>query len=178
MKNQPFFRAYPLNKWNIVTIVGYTLFSVGLLFYYLFANQPKVGILPVYLIVTQLGLYFGQYRAIRNVYVHAFWFMVGIAHLVTAYYIAHNPALSGVCGLLTNTLATVILLQLLRFASLKLQGKELVAADKGSFDMFKERKITWTDRLLFFVYFVCGIFGFKFFSVYSEKYLLNPIWLH
>jgi len=167
MKNQPFFRAYPLNKWNIVTIVGYTLFSVGLLFYYLFANQPKVDILPVYLMFTQLGLYFFQYRAIRNVYVYAFWFMVGIAHLVTAYYIAHNPALNGVCGLLTNTLATVILLQLLRFASLKLQGKELAAPSKTGFDMFDERKITWTDRLLFFVYLVSWFCGFTFFSVYT-----------
>lgn len=174
MKNQPFFRAYPLNKWNIVTIVGYTLFSVGLLFYYLFAKHPNDGILAIYLMVTHYGLYLGQYRAIRNLYVYAFWFMVGISHLVTAYYIAHNPALNFVCSLLADTIVMLILLQLLRFASLKLQGKELVAPDRGRRDIFNDRRLTWIDRLLFVVYSVvylisllcCGLF----FSIYARTH--------
>lgn len=58
-------------------------------------------------------------------------------------------------ALLRNTLILLILFQLLRFISLKMQHQEFVCPPKGGGeDFFDKRNVTGVDRLVFVIYFV------------------------
>jgi hypothetical protein len=55
---------------------------------------------------------------------------------------------------LRNTIILLLLFQVLRFLSLKVQQRELVAPSRGSWiDSFDERIVTVVDFALFFAYF-------------------------
>lgn len=68
-----------------------------------------------------------------------------------------NPRGHSATGL-RNTIILLLLFQILRIISLKIQKQELVAPTRGSAtDLFDERKITFTDFFLFTIYFVATI---------------------
>ena len=46
----------------------------------------------------------------------------------------------------------LVLFQVLRFVSLKIQNLELVPADRSGFNDLDERKISMVDYILFFIY--------------------------
>ncbi|MFP5437552.1 MAG: hypothetical protein ACLGH8_07210 [Bacteroidia bacterium] len=163
MENQPFFRAYHLSIWNILTIIVYTVISVGLLYYYVYEAYPENKYLLVYVIGTQLFFFLAQYRAIRNLYMYLFWLLVGIAHAITAYFIKDISLFQFPAGHLSvtmaNTLIVVLLMQVLRYISVKLQSKEFVAPNRSGTDLFNERKPTWVDFLCTAIYFTVLFLG-------------------
>jgi|TARA_B110000977_G_scaffold181676_1_gene242595 hypothetical protein len=53
---------------------------------------------------------------------------------------------------LKNTVVMLVLFQVLRFVSLKIQNLELVPADRSGFNDLDERKISMVDYILFFIY--------------------------
>tara|TARA_B110000285_G_scaffold135171_1_gene151466 strand:- start:681 stop:899 length:219 start_codon:yes stop_codon:yes gene_type:complete len=54
---------------------------------------------------------------------------------------------------LKNTVVMLVLFQVLRFVSLKIQNLELVPADRSGFNDLDERIISMADYILFFIYF-------------------------
>jgi len=54
---------------------------------------------------------------------------------------------------LRNTVVMLVLFQVLRFVSLKIQNLELVPADRSGFNDLDERIISMADYILFFIYF-------------------------
>jgi hypothetical protein len=58
---------------------------------------------------------------------------------------------------LRNTIILLVLFQVLRFASIRLQGKELVAPSRGRTDLFDERPVTFVDFILFVCYIAATI---------------------
>ena len=53
---------------------------------------------------------------------------------------------------LRNTVVMLVLFQVLRFVSLKIQNLELVPADRSGFNDLDERIISMADYILFFIY--------------------------
>lgn len=163
MKTQPFFRAYPLTIWNILTIIVYSLFSVGLWFYYNYETYPSPAYLFDYIMGTQLVLIVFQYRAIRNMNMYLFWLVVGIGHATAAYFIKDVSLFQFPAGhisvTMANSLVLVLLLQVLRFFSLKLQRREFITPK----DIHNERKVTWVDYVCTFSYMVVLFLGIFYF---------------
>ena len=54
---------------------------------------------------------------------------------------------------LRNTVVMLVLFQVLRFVSLKIQNLELVPADRSGFNDLDERIISMADYILLFIYF-------------------------
>ncbi|MFP9112937.1 hypothetical protein ACLI1A_03285 [Flavobacterium sp. RHBU_3] len=162
MKNQPFFRTYPLTIWNILTIIGYILLSTGLLYYYVYEPDPQRDYLLIYILATQMFLT-SQYRAVRNLYMCLFWLLIGICHVVTAYFIKDILLFQFPAGHLSvpmaNTFILVLVMQVIRYISLQLQGEEFVAPNRGGKDLFDERKPTWVDFLCTGIYFTVLFLG-------------------
>jgi|GEM_PF-5429354 len=99
MIEQSFLRAYPLTLWNYITIALYTVASIVILYYYVFAEKPEQNYIFFYVIGTQLFLYFFQYRAIRNLYMYLFWLLVALLHFIVALVIRDNPLFMFVRGI-------------------------------------------------------------------------------
>lgn len=162
MKNQPFFRAYPLTIWNILTIIGYILLSTGLLYYYVYEPDPARDYLFIYIFGTQMFLTI-QYRAVRNLYMYLFWLVVGVGHATAAYIIKNVALFQFPAGHLSvpmaNTFILVLVMQVIRYISLQLQGEEFVAPNRSGNDLFDERKPTWVDFLCTGIYFTVLFLG-------------------
>lgn len=159
LKTQPFFRTYPLTIWNKLTIISYILLSVWLWFYYHYTEYPSPDRLLGYIIGTQLVLIGFEYRAIRNLYMYLFWLVVGVGHATAAYLIKDVPLFQFPAGhisvTMANTLILVLLLQVLRFFSLKLQRSEFITPK----DIHNERKVTWVDYVCTYAYMVVFFLG-------------------
>lgn len=159
LKTKPFFRTYPLTIWNKLTIISYILLSVWLWFYYHYKTYPLPSYLLGYIMGTQLLLIGFQYRAIRNLYMYLFWLVAGVGHATAAYAIKDVPLFQFPAGhisvTMANTLVLVLLLQVLRSFSLKLQGQEFITPK----DIHNERKARWVDYVCTFVYIVVLFLG-------------------
>jgi hypothetical protein len=101
-----------------------------------------------------------QYKAIRKPLVYIFWFMIGLAHLAAYLLLKQTDSFIPEIVLLRNTIILLVLIQLLRWISLRVQGMDLVGAQRGGRDIFNERRITLFDILLTFIYLgtVLGLF--------------------
>lgn len=54
---------------------------------------------------------------------------------------------------LVNTIILLLLFQLLRYVSLKIQHREFVAPQKGGrTDLFEDKKVTFSDYIVFVIY--------------------------
>ena len=62
--------------------------------------------------------------------------------------IDNAPIVSG----LGSTALLLILFQILRFASLKIQHQELVAPSRARYDIYDNRRVNFLDIILFFIY--------------------------
>ncbi len=156
---QPIFYFDKLKTWDKVTIVLYLLLSIGLWYYFYntASNKTQRNILLGYAFGTQLFFYFFNYKSLRNLSVYFFWVVVGIIHLFIYFQLKDNQTLLNVRGHsatgLRNTIILLLVFQVLRFISARTQGQELVSPSKGSTtDLFDDRRITFIDFILFFIY--------------------------
>jgi hypothetical protein len=163
--DQPFFNSKPLSTWSWASLIVYI--SLGI---YLYCNytQALEFILFLYACVPLLMLYFIGYRALRNIFYFLCWLVIAVIHLYIYCKVKDNPLFAPnkfrdiniVIGF-RNTIISLLILQVLRYASLKIQGQELVSVSKGgTTDLFDGRKITLTDKTLFLVYAVVLILMF------------------
>lgn len=147
------------DKWVMAI---YLLISV--IVWYLYNNvinsRERGAIIFFYGYGTQFFLYMLQYKAIRKPLVYIFWFMMGLAHLAAYLLLKQTDSFIPEIILLRNTIILLVLIQLLRWISLRVQGMDLVGAQRGGRDIFNERRITPFDILLTFIYLgtVLGLF--------------------
>lgn len=158
MNNLPFFRRYKPSPWNIVTMSLYTILSVGMLYYYAYAEFPKADYLFIYGFGTHLFLYCYQYKALRNFNIYLFWFAVSIIQLAFYLRLKDEKSFFSPAGLssaqpLRNTIILIILFQLLRYVSIQTQRKELVCPERSGNDFYDNRKPTRIDYLCLIIYF-------------------------
>jgi len=158
MENK-FIRYEKLNKWNILTLCLYLSLSIFLLIYNLQSNYNHEDLIFFYGFGTQFFLYLFQYRALRNFNYFLIWLGIGFVQFcifivlkrTPEFILVHSNTIFG----LRSTLITLLLFQLLRFISLKIQGKELIAPPKGTTpDFYDSRKGTTIDFVCFIIFLV------------------------
>ncbi|PSR52512.1 hypothetical protein AHMF7605_02720 [Adhaeribacter arboris] len=158
-----------LRTWDIVTILLYSFISLGLYFFYTSTESvvQKKDILFWYPLGTQVFFYFLNYKSLRNLTVYFIWFFFSLIHFYIYLQLITIPLLEGVkvhaaIGL-RNTALLLILFQILRFISTKVQGKELVCPSRGGTDILEERNVTLVDFALFVIYlFFLVVLGLNF----------------
>jgi hypothetical protein len=150
-----FEKSDTFDKWSIGLYSGFTL-----LLFYVF--EIEKDFIFGYALLTQLFLYIVCYRSLRNLTVYFLWIGIGLFHFYLYQIFKDDPTLQMLRGHaampLRNTIPLLLIFQILRFLSLKIQGQELVSPSKGSAtDLFDERKVNWLDIVFFFTYLGCLI---------------------
>jgi hypothetical protein len=161
---RPIFYFEELKSFDKWTIGLYLLLTFGLLYYFQttsnieYRNQIIFG----YAFLTQFGLYLFCYKSLRNLTVFLIWIGIGLFHLYIYYNLKDDTSLQMFRGHsstpLRNTVPLLLLFQVLRFLSAKIQGQELVGPSRGATtDLFDERKVNWLDFVFFAIYAGCTI---------------------
>lgn len=162
--NQPIFYFEGLKAFDKWSMGLYILLTLILMYYFETTtdNSIRNSIIFGYALLTQFGLYVFCYRSLRNLTSFLFWLLIGLFHLYVYSILKDDQTLQMFRGHsatpLRNTVWLLILFQVLRFLSAKLQGQELVAPSKGATtDLFDERKVNWLDFTFFFIYMTCMV---------------------
>lgn len=159
MKKKPFFYFEELKPFDALVIVLYVIFTLGLVVVYNVANNETIVKVQIaYMVLPQLFIYTFFYVSLRNLKAFTAWFFITLIHLIIYFVFIRKdqtnkywyPSL----GFL-NTIILLILYQILRYISLKLQRREFVSPAKGGgLDLIENKKLTATDYFLFVIYFL------------------------
>lgn len=155
---KPFIYYDSLKPWEIFSMLLYAIATIGIILVLVFSKpEAKQITMIMYIVLSQLGIYLGLYKSLRNFTAYSLWFGFGIVHLILFLCFRGNPAIemyrgNPTVGLL-NTIVFLVLFQLLRYLSLKFQHREFVApARSGGPDLFDNKKVTFADFVIFVIY--------------------------
>jgi hypothetical protein len=162
---QPIFyfeKLKPFDKW---TIGLYMVLTLGLIYFFGTpdGNENRSQVIFGYAFLTQFCLYVFCYKSLRNLTVFFIWVAIGLFHLYLFSILKNDETLQMFRGHsatpLRNTVPLLLLFQVFRFLSAKIQGQELVGPSRGSTtDLFEERRVNWLDYTFFVIYAGCAIF--------------------
>jgi uncharacterized membrane protein len=155
---RPFFHFEELKSFDKISIGVYAIATI--VFWFLFKSgglETKKGIIIAYAVIPQLCLYFFLYVSLRNFKVYLIWLFFGFVHLTIYFSFKKNENLTMYRGnplsIFTATIILLLLFQLLRFLSLKIQHREFVAPAKGGGkDLIENKDISATDYLILVIY--------------------------
>lgn len=149
------------DKWSIGL---YLLLTFGLFYYFgtASANENRSLVIFGYAFLTQFCLYIFCYKSLRNLTVFFIWIFIGLFHLYLYNILKDDATLQMFRGHsatpLRNTIPLLILFQIFRFLSAKIQNQELVAPSRwATTNLFNERRVNWLDFAFFFIYAGCVI---------------------
>lgn len=155
----PFFYFAKLNRWDLISIAVYSLLTAGLWYYFVITPEysHRRVVLYVYAIWTQLVLFALNYKSLRNLAVYLIWIAFACLHLFGYFQLRGNAMLQSfgfhASTGLRNTILLLLLFQVLRYLSLRIQGRELICpSTKGRPDPFDGRTPGFTDFILMAVY--------------------------
>jgi hypothetical protein len=156
-KKKPFIYFDKLTKWNIVVIAIYFIFTLFVIFNYTLGEVNAGDILIFYALLPHLVGYFFMYKALRNFTMYSICFGFAIVHVFLYFLFRGSPKLQMVKGdpspLLLNSIVLIVLFQVLRYLSIKMQKREFVVPAKGGGkDLFDNIELSGTDYLLFVIY--------------------------
>ena len=151
-----------LDKWDYSTIIIYLILTI-------FIYERPEGFpymkewVMGYSIMSPLLLYGLNYKSMRKFNVWLVWFGFSLVHLVMYSHFSNDMNLQFMRGSAANglqfTWVLLLLFQFNRFVSLKIQNKEVVSLSRGgTTDLWDNRKITFVDGVLFFLYYFTTIF--------------------
>lgn len=158
-KKKPFFWSQDLKPWEKRVIYIYLVITITLCFWYHnTGSNIRQGILIGYAFITQISLYFGLYTSLRNLKSYVIWCCFGLFQLCVYFFIKDDPSLQMPRGNpatdLRNTIVLLLLFQILRYISLKLQNREFVApAHGGGKDLFENKQPSFVDFIILIMYF-------------------------
>ncbi len=153
--NKPIFYFDKPDKWDLTTVLLY----LGLTVFIFFTNiSTKRDWIFTYSLGTHLFIYFFNYKSLRKPNIWLIWLLFSLVHLFLYYQFGNDPELQMFRGAAAHglqfTWLLLILFQLLRFISAKIQNQELVAPSKSRTDIWDNRKVTVVDFVLFVIYMV------------------------
>jgi hypothetical protein len=155
---KPFIYYNSLNLWESACMMLYAIVTISVILTIVFAKpEIKQITIVMYIVLSQLGMYFGLYTSLRNFKAYLLWICFSVMHIILFFCFRGNPTIeiyrgSPTTGLL-NTIILLILFQLLRYLSLKLQNREFVAPPKGGGpDLFENKKVSFTDFAILVIY--------------------------
>lgn len=155
---KPFIYYDSLKPWENACLLLYAIVTIGVILTLVFAKPDvKQVTIIMYIVLSQLGMYFGLYTSLRNFTAYLLWFGFGIVHTVLFFCFRNNLTIEmyrgdPTVGLL-NTIVLLLLFQFLRYLSIKFQKREFVAPAKGGGpDLFENKKLTSADFAIFIIY--------------------------
>ena len=154
-----------LNFSEIIFFILYSFFTLILLFVLDILNDKEFAriLLLFYSSGTILFLYIFGYKSLRKLLFTQICILIGLIHVMIFLFIKDNIDLYSKRGhsgnALNYTILAVVLFQILRFISLKIQQKELVCPDRSGIDMFDNRKTNFFD-FIFFLFYILAFVGF------------------
>jgi hypothetical protein len=155
---KPFIRFEKLKPFDIVAIVIYSIFTLGVLVnYYLGTAHSKQVMLIAYAVTAQIFMYFFLYVSLRNFTSFLIWSGFSFVHILMYLIFKGNSELIMVRGnpsfQLINTSVLLVLFQLLRYFSIKMQHREFVVPSKGGGkDLFENKEISPVDYVVLLIY--------------------------
>ncbi len=160
MNEKPFLYFDKLTQWNVGVIVFYIIFTIVVVFINTSGRADVAQmVLIAYVVITQLMGYFFMYKALRNFTVYLICCGFALLHIFLYFLFKGNLGLKTVQGdfssALFNSIILIILFQVLRYLSLKIQKREFVVPAKGGGkDLFDNIEPSIVDKILFVIYFV------------------------
>jgi len=150
---KPLFYFEELNSWDKIIIWFYGIASIVFVIYnYWGADEHKADFLIFYTIFPQIFSYFFNYVSLRNLKSFFIWFGFGTLHIVFYFLVKDNAIYDTGRALLLNTVILLLIYQVLRIISLKVQHQELVLPARGGKDIFDNRSATLVDFVLLMIY--------------------------
>ncbi|SDE17220.1 hypothetical protein SAMN05216464_104217 [Mucilaginibacter pineti] len=155
---KPFIYYEDLKPWEFTVAVIYALATLGVIVTcYLGSGDTKQITIIMYGGLPQMFLYFFMYVSLRNFRSYLIWFGFGIGHLILYFIYKGDLELQMYRGNpsagLVNTIPLLLLFQLLRYASRKIQRREFVAPAKGGGpDLIENKKVTFIDFAICMIY--------------------------
>jgi len=155
MQQPIFYFKMPTNA-ELISLFGYLLLSILLYFHIKsLSSVDQESYFFMYALGTQMILYFFGYRALRNMTYFSCCIVFALIHFYIYWQLKDDQTLirygPGV-NLFRNTILFLLLFQVLRIISLKIQHQELVSISKSEKDIFQERKVTVIDKVLSVIY--------------------------
>lgn len=150
---------------EIITIIIYLVisFAILLVFNYSHNIELKKLLLSFYSSSTILFLYIFGYKSLRKMIFTQIWIFISLIHLIFFLLTKNNTDLfykrGSAVSLFGYTFIAIILIQLFRFISLKIQKKELVCPSSGGIDMFDNRETNFFDNIFFLLY-ILAVVGY------------------
>jgi len=155
---KPFIHYEALKPWEITVIKIYTIITLCIaLSRFVLSAEARPEVIIIYAGFTQLFSYVFLYVSLRNFKVYLIWLSFGVIHFILYLCFKADAALEMVNGnasrLLINTLPLLLLFQLLRYFSMKVQQREFVVPAKGGgTDIIERKKISGIDYLILLIY--------------------------
>lgn len=164
-KQQPFFYFKKLLLWE-KWVIGIYLFLTFLLIacYEKLDIATSKNVLTLYIILPQLSFSLIFYKSLRNLSFYLFWFAIGIIQfgiylfMIGDYYQQMSPGQYYTPVEYRNTIILLLLFQLLRWVSIKIQHKEFVLPSRTGKDLFDNREYTFLDFMILVAY-MAGFLG-------------------
>jgi len=159
MGKKPFIYFNKLSKDHITLVVAYFIFTTIIIFICISGSTDAAQIALIgYVVATQLAGYFFMYKALRDFTTYLICFGFAVLHILLYFLFKGNPNLEVVKGnissALLNSFALLVLFQILRYFSLKIQKREFVVPSHGGGkDLFDNIEPSPTDYALFVIYF-------------------------
>ncbi len=154
-KKPPFYFE-ELNSWDKGAIGLYGLASIVFIIHnYFGANEYKREFLMLYTISPQICSYAFNYGSLRNLKSFFIWYGFGTLHIIFYFLLRNNDVYGGASGTLLNTVILLLIYQVLRMISLKVQHQELAVPTRSGKDLLDNRDITFLDFVLIVVYMGC-----------------------
>lgn len=160
-----------LKYWEQVIVAIYGLLTfVIILSPFILRSEARQNLIIAYAILPQLSFYGFLYVSLRNFRSYLIWLCFAIVHFIVFLWFKHDAELDmGMANpayTLANTLPLLLLFQLLRYFSRRVQHREFVSPAKGGgTDLIEGKEVTGVDYLIFIIYMVTW-FGLSVFCTY------------
>lgn len=154
-----------LNLNEIIAIIIYLVVTLTIILVFNYSDniEFKKILLSFYSSSTILFLYIFGYKSLRKMIFTQIWIFIGLMHLIFFLLTKDNTDLFYKRGSAVNifgyTIIAVILIQLLRLLSLKIQKRELVCPSRNGIDMYDNRKTNFFD-FIFFLFYMLSFVGY------------------
>jgi hypothetical protein len=157
-KKKTFIYYDKLTDWDIVIVAIYLILTIFVIFNYTSGGINAADILFFYTVLPHLAGYFFLYKALRNFTMYLVCFGFAVVHLILYFLFRGSPNLEMARGdispMLIDSIILLVLFQILRYISLKMQKREFVLPSRGGGkDLFDNIEPSMTDKLLFVIYF-------------------------
>jgi hypothetical protein len=168
MKKKPFIYFDRLTDWDIVVIVSYFILTIFVIFNCILWGVYAADILFFYALLPHLAGYFFLYKVLRNFTMYLVCFGFAVLHILL-YFLFKSKSnfemvkLNPLPGLI-NSIILLIVFQILRYLSLKMQKREFVVPSRGGGkDLFDNMEPSAIDYALFVIY-LASFYGVSYLS--------------